>query len=63
MQGTFGLGFMGGLTNDLKITMSDKFFLGGPLSIRGFQMRGIGTQAELNALGDLVSVKVVEISV
>lgn len=35
----------------MKITMSDKFYIGGPLSVRGFEMRGIGPQAELNALG------------
>lgn len=55
MQGTFAAGLLSGLTNDMKITMSDKFYLGGPLSIRGFQMRGIGPQAELNALGADVS--------
>lgn len=48
---------MAGLSNDLKITMLDKFYLGGPLSVRGFQMRGIGKHAELNALGAHVSEK------
>lgn len=47
---------MKGISNDLKFGLSDMYFLGGPLSLRGFQMRGVGPQAELNALGSTVSV-------
>ncbi|KAK9745389.1 Omp85 superfamily domain [Popillia japonica] len=51
LQGTLGAGFLKGLSNDMKIGMTDKFFLGGPLDIRGFQMRGIGPRSDGNALG------------
>lgn len=46
---------MQSLSNDMKLTMSDMFYLGGPLNLRGFQMRGVGPQAEMNALGSTVS--------
>lgn len=50
-QGTFQLGFLRSISNDMKIGMSDMFFLGGPMSIRGFQPRGIGPTADNDALG------------
>lgn len=46
---------MTGISNDMKISMSDMFYLGGPLSLRGFEMRGVGPQSESNALGSSVS--------
>ncbi|KRT78801.1 hypothetical protein AMK59_6551, partial [Oryctes borbonicus] len=39
LQGTFSAGMLKGLSNDMKIGMSDMFFLGGPMDVRGFQMR------------------------
>lgn len=52
---TFQLGFQSGLlrgiTNDMKINIADQFFLGGPLNLRGFDMRGCGPRHEGNALG------------
>lgn len=56
LQGTFAAGILKGINNDMKITLSDKFYIGGPLSVRGFQMRGIGPQADLNSLGTDVSI-------
>ncbi|OWF52048.1 sorting and assembly machinery component 50 homolog [Mizuhopecten yessoensis] len=44
-------GTMWGLGRDKRVTVNDKFFLGGPLSLRGFQDRGVGPQVEGNALG------------
>jgi outer membrane protein insertion porin family len=44
---------MRGLSNDMKIGMSDTYYLGGPLSLRGFQMRGVGPHSEGDALGSL----------
>lgn len=46
---------MKGISNDMKLSMSDMYYLGGPLTLRGFQMRGVGPQAESNALGSTVS--------
>ncbi|XP_022907142.2 sorting and assembly machinery component 50 homolog B [Onthophagus taurus] len=51
IQGTLGGGFLKGIGNDMQIGMSDMFFLGGPLDLRGFQMRGIGPRADGDALG------------
>ena len=31
--------------------MADKFYIGGPLDIRGFEMRGIGNQSDGNFMG------------
>lgn len=46
---------MGGVLNTLgdewKVSMSDMYYLGGPLSLRGFQMRGVGPHSEGDALG------------
>lgn len=50
---------MTGISNDMKISMSDMFYLGGPLSLRGFEMRGVGPQSESNALGSSVSINFV----
>ncbi|KAJ3652126.1 hypothetical protein Zmor_018119 [Zophobas morio] len=53
LQGTLSGGYMRGLTNDMKIGMSDKYYLGGPLSLRGFRMRGVGPHSDGDALGSL----------
>lgn len=42
---------MSSISNDMKISMSDMYYLGGPLSIRGFQMRGVGPHSDGDALG------------
>jgi len=36
---------------DKTITISDNFFLGGPLNIRGFDLRGVGPHSDGNSLG------------
>lgn len=46
---------MKGISNDLRIGISDMFYIGGPLSVRGFQPRGIGPRSENDALGSTVS--------
>ncbi|XP_014487519.1 PREDICTED: sorting and assembly machinery component 50 homolog [Dinoponera quadriceps] len=52
---TFQLGFQCGLlntiSNDLKISIADHFFLGGPLNLRGFDMRGCGPRYDGNSVG------------
>ncbi|KYB27071.1 sorting and assembly machinery component 50 homolog [Tribolium castaneum] len=53
LQGTLSGGFMRGLSNDMKIGMSDMYYLGGPLTLRGFQMRGVGPHSEGDALGSM----------
>jgi outer membrane protein insertion porin family len=53
-QGTFNCGLLKRLTNgdDNKVvTIADHFFLGGPLNVRGFEMRGLGPSSEGNAIG------------
>lgn len=46
MQLTVSNGFVLPLTKDSSIFISDKFFLGGPLTLRGFTNRGAGPQKE-----------------
>lgn len=52
---TFQLGFQSGLlrgiSNDMQISICDNFFLGGPLNLRGFDMRGCGPRHEGNSIG------------
>lgn len=52
---TFQLGLQSGLlsaiSNDMKISIADHFFLGGPLNLRGFDMRGCGPRSEGNSVG------------
>lgn len=35
----------------MKISIADHFFLGGPLNVRGFDMRGCGPRYDGNAVG------------
>ncbi|XP_074111249.1 sorting and assembly machinery component 50 homolog [Cotesia typhae] len=44
-------GFLREINNDLQINISDLFFLGGPLNIRGFSRRGLGPQCGKYAMG------------
>lgn len=50
-------GFLKAISPEKKVFMCDQFYLGGPQTIRGFQMRGIGPRADGNALGSDVSIK------
>ncbi|XP_072379227.1 sorting and assembly machinery component 50 homolog isoform X2 [Diabrotica undecimpunctata] len=50
-QACFSTGYMTSISNDLKISLSDMYFLGGPLSLRGFQNRGVGPHSDGDALG------------
>ncbi|CAF1091084.1 unnamed protein product [Brachionus calyciflorus] len=51
-QLTFSNGFITPLKSGEKISIIDKFFLGGPLSLRGFTNRGAGPQSEECSLGN-----------
>ncbi|XP_050438725.1 sorting and assembly machinery component 50 homolog isoform X2 [Adelges cooleyi] len=42
-QGSFGGGFLTDLGTYKKPNIMDKFFLGGPMTLRGFQSRGVGS--------------------
>jgi len=41
-QGSFSGGFLSDLGTFKKANMMDRFFLGGPMTLRGFRSRGIG---------------------
>jgi len=45
-QGSFGGGFLTDLGTFKKVNMMDRFFLGGPMTLRGFQSRGIGNLSD-----------------
>merc|ERR1712215_402501 len=51
LQGSFNGGLLKDLQGDKTFNISDHFFLGGPLNIRGFDTRGIGPSSDGNALG------------
>jgi outer membrane protein insertion porin family len=55
VQATLQAGFLTRISNSLNIGICDQFFLGGPLSLRGFQARGVGPHKDGNALGANVS--------
>lgn len=44
-------GFMSGISNDMAISIPDYFFLGGPMNLRGFAIRGCGPRLDGNAIG------------
>ena len=50
-QVTGSAGLLKGLGSGMRVGLSDMFYLGGPLDVRGFQARGIGSRAESDALG------------
>ena len=58
VQGTFHCGHIKRMTSvgdsTKTMTIADRFFLGGPLNIRGFEMRGLGPNSEDCALGGLM---------
>lgn len=53
LQGTFNCGHIKRMSNDKTMTIADRFFLGGPLNVRGFEMRGLGPASEGNSVGGL----------
>lgn len=52
VQLTVSNGFVLPLTKKSNVSITDKFFLGGPLTLRGFTNRGAGPQKEDCALGN-----------
>ncbi|XP_043284944.1 sorting and assembly machinery component 50 homolog [Venturia canescens] len=44
-------GFLRGISNDMRVSITDQFFLGGPMNLRGFEMRGCGPRDDGNAIG------------
>ncbi|XP_043239282.1 sorting and assembly machinery component 50 homolog [Amphibalanus amphitrite] len=46
LQGAFFCGHMKAMYPEKTYNISDRFFLGGPLNVRGFEMRGIGPQSD-----------------
>ncbi|KAL5006426.1 hypothetical protein ScPMuIL_015232 [Solemya velum] len=44
-------GIMKSLDPSKDVKINDKFFLGGPLTLRGFNLKGVGPHSEGNALG------------
>lgn len=51
LQGTFNCGLLKRLDPDKTATIADRFFIGGPLNLRGFEMRGVGRESDGNFLG------------
>ncbi|XP_066596091.1 sorting and assembly machinery component 50 homolog B [Prorops nasuta] len=51
LQLGFQFGLMRGINNDLKINIADRFFLGGPLNIRGFETRSCGPCCDGDFMG------------
>jgi len=52
IQGSLQAGLMRPINDSSKtLTISDRFFLGGPLNIRGFDLRGVGPHDQGNSLG------------
>jgi len=51
IQGTFNGGLLKDIQGDKTFNISDHFFLGGPLNVRGFDTRGIGPSSDGCALG------------
>lgn len=51
IQGTFNGGILKELHGDKTYNISDHFFLGGPLNVRGFDTRGVGPSSDGCALG------------
>ncbi|XP_060533139.1 sorting and assembly machinery component 50 homolog [Cylas formicarius] len=51
LQACFTAGYLSRLSNDKRITIADNCYLGGPLSVRGFETRGIGPHSDGDALG------------
>jgi outer membrane protein insertion porin family len=54
LQGSLQGGVMNEFHNDKRVYICDRFFLGGPTSVRGFDSRGAGPHSEHCALGSEV---------
>ncbi|XP_076617996.1 sorting and assembly machinery component 50 homolog B [Colletes latitarsis] len=44
-------GLLRGINDNMKINIADQFFLGGPMNLRGFDMRGCGPRHDGNSIG------------
>merc|ERR1719499_149761 len=51
LQGSFNAGLLKDFQGEKTFNIADHFFLGGPQSVRGFDMRGIGPSSDGNSLG------------
>jgi len=51
LQGSFNAGLLKDFQGEKTFNIADHFFLGGPLSVRGFDIRGIGPSSDGNSLG------------
>ncbi|KAF2904629.1 hypothetical protein ILUMI_01545 [Ignelater luminosus] len=51
LQASASGGILNSLGNDYLVCLSDVYYLGGPLSLRGFQTRGVGPHSEGNSIG------------
>jgi len=51
LQGSFNAGLLKDFQGEKTFNITDHFFLGGPLSVRGFDIRGIGPSSDGNSLG------------
>jgi len=51
LQGSFNAGLLKDFQGEKTFNIADHFFLGGPLSVRGFDLRGIGPSSDGNSLG------------
>ncbi|CAG9767730.1 unnamed protein product [Ceutorhynchus assimilis] len=51
LQTSLMAGYLTTLSKDKKITVADRCYIGGPLSVRGFEARGVGPHSDGDALG------------
>ncbi|XP_046382393.1 sorting and assembly machinery component 50 homolog B [Ischnura elegans] len=51
LQSAFQFGMLNTLSNHKTAKICDRFYLGGPLSLRGFEWRGVGPHDQGNSLG------------
>jgi len=54
LQGSLNMGILKPTQGEKTITMSDNFYLGGPLNIRGFDLRGVGPHSDGNSMGGTI---------
>ena len=57
LQSSFQCGLLKRLpsaSGDKTLTIADRYFLGGPMNVRGFDLRGLGPSSENNALGGIM---------
>ena len=53
LQSAFHCGHLMQTQKDKTVTLSDHFYLGGPLNVRGFDLHGLGPNSEGNSTGGL----------